>query len=98
MEGSGKSLALLAWRADLYRRRIAGRCQGTGWPRRRARDSRDRLGWQIDGRPDRWAQNRRHIGCSWREPGPFPVSTLQLILVRKSIVGWPSGTSIDSED
>jgi D-arabinose 1-dehydrogenase-like Zn-dependent alcohol dehydrogenase len=35
------------------------------------------------------------VGAS---PDPFPVSTLQLILVRKSIVGWPSGTSIDSED
>jgi D-arabinose 1-dehydrogenase-like Zn-dependent alcohol dehydrogenase len=29
---------------------------------------------------------------------PFAVSSLQLLLVRKSIVGWPSGTSIDSED
>jgi D-arabinose 1-dehydrogenase-like Zn-dependent alcohol dehydrogenase len=29
---------------------------------------------------------------------PFAVSSLQLIMVRKSIVGWPSGTSIDSED
>jgi D-arabinose 1-dehydrogenase-like Zn-dependent alcohol dehydrogenase len=35
------------------------------------------------------------VGAS---PDPFPVSTLQLILVHKSIVGWPSGTSIDSED
>jgi D-arabinose 1-dehydrogenase-like Zn-dependent alcohol dehydrogenase len=35
------------------------------------------------------------VGAS---PDPFPVSTPQLILVRKSIVGWPSGTSIDSED
>ena len=35
------------------------------------------------------------VGAS---PDPFPVSTLQLILVRKSIAGWPSGTSIDSED
>jgi D-arabinose 1-dehydrogenase-like Zn-dependent alcohol dehydrogenase len=31
-------------------------------------------------------------------PDPFQVSTLQLLLVHKSIVGWPSGTSIDSED
>ena len=29
---------------------------------------------------------------------PFAVSSLQLILARKSITGWPSGTSIDSED
>jgi D-arabinose 1-dehydrogenase-like Zn-dependent alcohol dehydrogenase len=29
---------------------------------------------------------------------PFAVTSLQLIMVRKSIVGWPSGTSIDSED
>ncbi len=29
---------------------------------------------------------------------PFAVSSLQLILVRKSIIGWPAGTSIDSED
>jgi D-arabinose 1-dehydrogenase-like Zn-dependent alcohol dehydrogenase len=29
---------------------------------------------------------------------PFAVSSLQLLLARKSIVGWPSGTSIDSED
>jgi D-arabinose 1-dehydrogenase-like Zn-dependent alcohol dehydrogenase len=29
---------------------------------------------------------------------PFPVSSVQLLLVRKSIVGWPAGTSIDSED
>jgi propanol-preferring alcohol dehydrogenase len=35
------------------------------------------------------------VGAS---PDPFPVSTPQLILVRKSIMGWPSGTSIDSED
>jgi propanol-preferring alcohol dehydrogenase len=35
------------------------------------------------------------VGAS---PDPFPISTPQLILVRKSIVGWPSGTSIDSED
>jgi len=35
------------------------------------------------------------VGAS---PDPFPVLTPQLILVRKSIVGWPSGTSIDSED
>ena len=35
------------------------------------------------------------VGAS---PDPFQVSTLQLILVRKSVVGWPSGTSIDSED
>jgi D-arabinose 1-dehydrogenase-like Zn-dependent alcohol dehydrogenase len=28
----------------------------------------------------------------------FAVSPLQLIMARKSIVGWPSGTSIDSED
>ncbi len=35
------------------------------------------------------------VGAS---PDPFAVSSLQLILTRKSIVGWPSGTSIDSED
>jgi D-arabinose 1-dehydrogenase-like Zn-dependent alcohol dehydrogenase len=35
------------------------------------------------------------VGAS---PDPFQISTLQLILVRKSVVGWPSGTSIDSED
>jgi propanol-preferring alcohol dehydrogenase len=35
------------------------------------------------------------VGAS---PEPFPVSSLQLILVRRSIVGWPSGTAIDSED
>jgi D-arabinose 1-dehydrogenase-like Zn-dependent alcohol dehydrogenase len=29
---------------------------------------------------------------------PFAVSSLQLLLVRKSIVGWPSGTAMDSED
>jgi D-arabinose 1-dehydrogenase-like Zn-dependent alcohol dehydrogenase len=29
---------------------------------------------------------------------PFAVSSLQLLVARKSIVGWPSGTSIDSED
>jgi len=29
---------------------------------------------------------------------PFAVSSLQLLMVRKSIVGWPSGTSMDSED
>ena len=31
-------------------------------------------------------------------PDPFAVSSLQLIMARKSIIGWPSGTSIDSED
>jgi D-arabinose 1-dehydrogenase-like Zn-dependent alcohol dehydrogenase len=35
------------------------------------------------------------VGAS---PDPFAVSSFQLILLRKSIVGWPSGTSIDSED
>ena len=29
---------------------------------------------------------------------PFAVSSFQLIGARKSIVGWPSGTSKDSED
>lgn len=29
---------------------------------------------------------------------PFAVSSVQLLLARKSIVGWPSGTSIDTED
>jgi D-arabinose 1-dehydrogenase-like Zn-dependent alcohol dehydrogenase len=29
---------------------------------------------------------------------PFAVSSLQLIMLRKSIAGWPSGTSKDSED
>jgi D-arabinose 1-dehydrogenase-like Zn-dependent alcohol dehydrogenase len=29
---------------------------------------------------------------------PFAISSLQLIGQRKSIVGWPSGTSKDSED
>ena len=35
------------------------------------------------------------VGAS---PDPFAVSSLELILTHKSIVGWPSGTSIDSED
>jgi D-arabinose 1-dehydrogenase-like Zn-dependent alcohol dehydrogenase len=35
------------------------------------------------------------VGAS---PDPFAVSSFQLIPTRKSIVGWPSGTSIDSED
>jgi D-arabinose 1-dehydrogenase-like Zn-dependent alcohol dehydrogenase len=35
------------------------------------------------------------VGAS---PDPFPVSSLQLIMVRKGISGWPSGTAIDSED
>jgi D-arabinose 1-dehydrogenase-like Zn-dependent alcohol dehydrogenase len=35
------------------------------------------------------------VGAS---PDPFAVSSMQLILVRKSIIGWPAGTSIDSED
>jgi D-arabinose 1-dehydrogenase-like Zn-dependent alcohol dehydrogenase len=29
---------------------------------------------------------------------PFAVTSPQLILLRKSITGWPSGTSVDSED
>ena len=29
---------------------------------------------------------------------PFSVSSVQLIMARKSITGWPAGTSIDSED
>jgi D-arabinose 1-dehydrogenase-like Zn-dependent alcohol dehydrogenase len=29
---------------------------------------------------------------------PFAVTSPQLILLRKSIAGWPSGTSVDSED
>jgi D-arabinose 1-dehydrogenase-like Zn-dependent alcohol dehydrogenase len=35
------------------------------------------------------------VGAS---PEPFPVSSFQLIMARRSIVGWPSGTSKDSED
>jgi D-arabinose 1-dehydrogenase-like Zn-dependent alcohol dehydrogenase len=35
------------------------------------------------------------VGAS---PDPFAVSSMQLILAHRSIVGWPSGTSIDSED
>lgn len=35
------------------------------------------------------------VGAS---PDPFAVSSTQLISARKSIVGWPSGTSVDSED
>src|SRR5271169_3483302 len=35
------------------------------------------------------------VGAS---PDPFAVSSMQLILTHRSIVGWPSGTSIDSED
>lgn len=31
-------------------------------------------------------------------PEPFEVSSLQLLLARKSIEGWPSGTAKDSED
>ena len=31
-------------------------------------------------------------------PDPFAVSSLQLIGARKSIIGWPAGTSKDSED
>jgi D-arabinose 1-dehydrogenase-like Zn-dependent alcohol dehydrogenase len=31
-------------------------------------------------------------------PDPFAVSSLQLIMLRKAIVGWPSGTAMDSED
>jgi D-arabinose 1-dehydrogenase-like Zn-dependent alcohol dehydrogenase len=29
---------------------------------------------------------------------PFTVSSFQLLMARKSIVGWPSGTAMDSED
>ena len=29
---------------------------------------------------------------------PFSITSVQLLLARKSIMGWPSGTSIDSED
>jgi D-arabinose 1-dehydrogenase-like Zn-dependent alcohol dehydrogenase len=35
------------------------------------------------------------IGAS---PEPFSVSSFQLLMARKSIVGWPSGTAKDSED
>lgn len=35
------------------------------------------------------------VGAS---PDPFAVSSLQLIMARRSIAGWPCGTSIDSED
>ena len=35
------------------------------------------------------------VGAS---PEPFAVSSLQLIMLRKSIAGWPSGTATDSED
>jgi len=29
---------------------------------------------------------------------PFSVSSAQLLMARKSVMGWPSGTSKDSED
>jgi alcohol dehydrogenase, propanol-preferring len=29
---------------------------------------------------------------------PFQVSSLQLLMARKSVAGWPSGTAKDSED
>lgn len=32
------------------------------------------------------------------EPTPFKVSPFQLLMGRKSIGGWPSGTAVDSED
>jgi len=35
------------------------------------------------------------VGAS---PEPFAVSSFQLIGARKSIMGWPSGVSKDSED
>ncbi len=35
------------------------------------------------------------VGAS---PDPFSVTSVQLILARKSIVGWPAGVSKDSED
>jgi D-arabinose 1-dehydrogenase-like Zn-dependent alcohol dehydrogenase len=35
------------------------------------------------------------VGAS---PEPFAVSSFQLIMARKSIMGWPSGTAADSED
>jgi D-arabinose 1-dehydrogenase-like Zn-dependent alcohol dehydrogenase len=35
------------------------------------------------------------IGAS---PEPFAVSSIQLITAQRSIVGWPAGTSRDSED
>ena len=35
------------------------------------------------------------VGAS---PEPFAVSSLQLIMLRKFIAGWPSGTSSDSQD
>ncbi len=35
------------------------------------------------------------VGAS---PDPFAVTSMQLIIKHKAIVGWPSGTSIDSED
>ena len=31
-------------------------------------------------------------------PEPIAVSSLQLIMGRKSVAGWPSGSSIDSQD
>ena len=35
------------------------------------------------------------VGASFE---PFAVSSVQLLMARKSVTGWPSGTSIDSED
>jgi D-arabinose 1-dehydrogenase-like Zn-dependent alcohol dehydrogenase len=35
------------------------------------------------------------VGASFE---PFAVSSVQLLMARKSVMGWPSGTSIDSED
>jgi D-arabinose 1-dehydrogenase-like Zn-dependent alcohol dehydrogenase len=35
------------------------------------------------------------IGAS---PEPFAVSSFQLLMARKSIIGWPAGTAKDSED
>jgi len=50
-------------------------------------------------------ENTRPLLISWRKLvtigvsfEPFSVSSPQLIMARKSVMGWPSGTSKDSED
>jgi len=50
-------------------------------------------------------ENTRPLLISWRKLvtigvsfEPFSVSSPQLLMARKSVMGWPSGTSKDSED
>jgi D-arabinose 1-dehydrogenase-like Zn-dependent alcohol dehydrogenase len=52
------------------------------------------LGWALDG----LAPNGKLIVVGAPEDGPLAVNALPLLMGRRTVAGWPSGTGMDSED